>query len=554
VRSLRRSEFRLRGGFRLVSFGVLAIGLALRLSAYSWRPSLSIDEAQLTLNVLRRPFSDLGHQIDFGQGAPLAFLESVKAITSAFGTTEFALRLVPLAAALLSVPLFYNVASQVLERPAVIVASTLFSLSTPLILFATTVKQYSSDVLVALVLYVFGLRALKHPRWTELVAFGVMGAAAVWFSYAAAFVLAGITFVLATSLSLRRERNRAIAMGVVTAVLLVSFGASYVLAATALSHLRHSVEGSLAPKSLSPGEIGTFLRSVAGSFRYLLGIGSVPLGGVDLGDVVAVILAMLCLVGFVSLLRQRTAQAWMLGLPLILAFCAMAAGRYPVWPRLSLFAVPSIVILLANGAARLTEHEGMRIRAAAWSLLGACLAFTLVPGVKAGIRPSEREALRPVMNFLATHERQGQDVYLYHSAQYAFSYYLKCHCFGPRSATRRARTLWPVTAISGPDEWDPALRSVSSRLVIGRRFGGNAQDQIRDLVRIPRRSAVWIVLADLSKKERVLLLGCLDRAGTRTRSFAGADEERAARAYLYVLPHQSSATGSPVSELCVPGR
>jgi hypothetical protein len=138
-----------------------------------------------------------------------------------------------------------------------------------------------------------------------------------------------------------------------------------------------------------------------------------------------------------------------------------------------------------------------------------------------------------VIRSLAERAHDGEGIYLYYSSQYGFRYYVDCHCLGSRSTAERATRLWPFQRTQGTDHWAPALRSLTPRLVIGRRLGLVVQDQIPDLTRIPQRTAVWIVLADMTASERAPFLRCLDRVGALRRTIVGADESRAARAYLY---------------------
>ncbi len=530
--------------FTLVIYALIAMGLGLRCLAYVANPSFSLDEAQLGLNVIERSFGSLLNQLYFNQGAPSAFLETTKAATSLLGTTELALRALPFAAALLAIPLFWRVASELLEaRTSLVIAVALFSASMPLTVFGSTAKQYSSDVLVGLVLSVSGLRALQRKSLRDLGLLSVLGATLVWFSHPAVFTLAGITLALAASTVFDRGARRSLVpLAAATAIWVASFAGSYLTARTTLQHLRHSLENTSGFPVASSGESVTFIRAAAGSFRYLAGIGDFTLGGVEVGKMVAFVFLLLCILGFALRCRRVPAQSLLLAVPPTLALIAIAVGRYPHYPRVSLFAVPALVIFAAEGLGALVRAPGRVSEAIpCWAVACLCLVFTIPPGVKAALDPSGREALRPVMKHLASIEQPGEGLYLYHSLQYAFGYYLQCECFAGGSLAARAAQLWPVRPTHGDGQWDPAVRSVSSKVVIGRRLGGSALAQIPDLARLPRRSAVWVVFGDISQSEQASLLRCLDSLGSRRQSFARADEAVAAHAYLYAFPEGGRA-------------
>src|SRR4051795_3296331 len=94
---------------------VVLFGILLRLSRYIFDDSLYNDETSLSDNVLGRSFSGLLRPLSDSQAAPIAFLFSLKLTSFVFGPGEYALRLVPLLAGLVSMVLFYYLAKRVLD-------------------------------------------------------------------------------------------------------------------------------------------------------------------------------------------------------------------------------------------------------------------------------------------------------------------------------------------------------------------------------------------------------------------------------------------------------
>ena len=78
------------------------MGAVLRLRVYSNGRSLWFDESLLALNILHRSTAGIFRPLDYHQGAPLGFLFLLKLATKIGGGSEFALRAIPLLAALIS--------------------------------------------------------------------------------------------------------------------------------------------------------------------------------------------------------------------------------------------------------------------------------------------------------------------------------------------------------------------------------------------------------------------------------------------------------------------
>src|ERR1700687_1299360 len=155
---------------RLVSFlsrrwfpVLLALGASLRIGLYLQGRSLWADEARGALNILHKEWGELFSPLEFDQISPPGFLLLVKAAERAFGSSEFALRLVPLLFGLASLTLFFRLASRCLRPAAARLACLLFAIAEPLVYYSTELKQYSGDVAVELALWSLANRILGKP-------------------------------------------------------------------------------------------------------------------------------------------------------------------------------------------------------------------------------------------------------------------------------------------------------------------------------------------------------------------------------------------------------
>jgi uncharacterized membrane protein len=177
----------------------MGLGGALRFAQYLANRSLWLDEAFLALNVVQRPFSQLLQPLDDEQVAPIAYLLAEKLAVITPGDNEYALRLFPCLAGIAALLLFYAVAKSCLAPKGLLISLVLFAVSGPLSYYSSEVKQYSSDVTVALLLYFLVLRYVERGELSgrSAVLLGTGGAIAIWFSHPAIFVLAGIGASLA---------------------------------------------------------------------------------------------------------------------------------------------------------------------------------------------------------------------------------------------------------------------------------------------------------------------------------------------------------------------
>jgi hypothetical protein len=506
---------------------VVALGLGLRLAYYLINPAFTTDESLLALNLLHRSYGGLVDKLDFNQAAPLGFLFGQKLGIRVFGTSEYAMRLFPLASSVLATLLFYPVAARFVDRKPALYALGFFALSGTVLAYAATNKQYSVDVGATLALFGVAVLALNRLRWFELMLLTVVGGIAVWFSHPAIFVLAGAVSVLLLQSLFQGNLHRSLKLSIVVVVLLASFATSYLLMRSSLEH----VQASFASDSAARPTTGGGIASDVGTVRSLLGI---PHFGFAVRNALTLLGVCLCFVGFVVLFTRRRKYALLLVAPIPFVLLASAIGRYPVYPRTLLFLVPLLFILVGNGVHFLLESK----RPLAIRLTGGVAFATLL--IALGVAPVNHLRLRDgaepkhAMRYLAANERPGDSLYVFSHFQYDFRYYLECGCFARASLVRRAKKLWPRLPAEGSlEQWSPALRSDPPWLVIGRSAGTIPNDYRPDLAALRGRQRVWILIAATPSGSREALLSMLNDIGRPKLTF-GANND-VASVYLYDL-------------------
>ncbi|MGQ0603982.1 MAG: hypothetical protein ACT4QE_20060, partial [Anaerolineales bacterium] len=225
------------GAPALALWAAVSSGVVFRVAQYAFDRSLWLDESLLTLNILQRSFVQLTQPLDLNQAAPIGFLWLQKLVTIGWGDGEYALRVAPFVAGIAALALFAVVARRMLSPVGAAVAVGLFALSDTLIYYAAEVKQYSTDVLVAVIVLFLGMEMLRMERPTAaaLTFWAAAGAAVIWFSHPAIFMLAGVGSVILLVTLWRRDGSKARRLALVGAVWAVSFGVLYWLILRPLS-------------------------------------------------------------------------------------------------------------------------------------------------------------------------------------------------------------------------------------------------------------------------------------------------------------------------------
>ncbi len=402
-----------------VGWSFVAFGLLLRLRQYTQNLSLSGDEASLARNLADRTFWGLTRPLDYNQGAPIGFLFVEKFCIVLFGQTDLVLRLLPFVSGLLAMVLMYAIARQHFGLPGLF-AVLAFAISGPLILYSSYLKQYSSDVmLVLLLLYLAGRCSSERAQTRDYLLLGIAGIAAIWLSHPSVFVLPGIALVLALGTSSRKNHLALLRSAVLVGMWLISFGTSY---AFSLQHLTaepymqkywHAAFVPLPPWSDPAWFVGTYLSLLSVTFGSTNGM-------------LALSCLLLLVVGAVSLwVRSRGAGLLAIS-PLLMALAASVLQKYPLADRLMLFLVPLVLLLLAEGFGRIyfstARWNGYVAAAIAAAILYVVLWHPALGAYRAFRSPARPWDIRPVMEHVSQNWTSSDVVYVSGGGQASYYY------------------------------------------------------------------------------------------------------------------------------------
>ncbi|MBX7259154.1 MAG: hypothetical protein K1Y02_22520 [Candidatus Hydrogenedentes bacterium] len=475
---------------------VLLVACGLRLAQYLHNKAIWLDEAYLALNILNRSYSGLLERLDYGQGAPFAFLMLERAVVDYLGSSEFALRAVPLLAGLLSVVLLCVLLRRWTAWGGAMFALALFAVSGPCIRYSGEVKQYATDVLVTLVLLlVLSPMAQGRGGIGRGIVAALTGAAAVWCAYPAIFVLAGAATTLTID-SIHRRRYRAFAgWSTVGAVWAASFAAYYLFSL-------HTIGANIVVRSWwtdtfmpfpprSFVDVNWFVRAFFDYFNDPLGMTAAGVG------------AILFVLGVGPFFRRAPVLGALLLTPLAFALLASGLQRYPFTTRFLLFTVPLTLPFIAEGFERIRAQTRSPLIPAC--IVAVALMQPSITAARSVLRPEASEGIRPTYEYLKNRIETGDTVYVYHWAIFPLQYYEK------------------------------KAGNLQGTKVLGESRRADWSYYVQDIASLRGKSRVWFVFetshAHLSGQERQFFTTYLDTVGKRLDAF----ESTQSSAYLYDL-------------------
>jgi hypothetical protein len=497
-----------------VVWGLAVLGIALRLSQYAFDRSLFLDEVFVATNIIQRSIGELRTTLEFDQRAPVGFLVAVKVTTLAFGTSDLALRLVPLASGIAGVLLFAALARRVAGPVGSAVAMLLFALSPTMIFFSSDLKQYSTDAAATLAILLLAWQPQPGRRDSRrMLAIAVVGAVCIWLSFTSVFVLAAVG--LACGIPLLAERR-----------------------------FRELGGWSIAASLWAVSAVGVYFVQIRNldpdpSWKGLWGADFLPIPPRSIHDVLWVPRKVIHLVtspvgisfggaaatafiaGAVSLFARNRRQAAVLLAPIAVAMLVSATKAYPFAGRAIVFLAPIVLLVAAVGVEAIHRQSTGTARLAAWLVL---LFVAFQPLEALGGHVARRrmytntsfydykfEETKPVMQYIRQRWQPGDVVYLYSDARVSFSYY--ADQFGLDGC--------------------PTIRGIQSALM------NPTWDQVEhDLAQLRGRKRVWVYFTHVWQlngvDDRKLYLYYLDRWGQRLDAYEPPPGQDA-WAYLYDL-------------------
>ncbi len=416
------------GNFKVWAIVLLFIGVLVRLQPYCYNRALEHDEAFVSNNIIQKNFTELTGVLDNAQAAPIPFLWIEKLSTNLLGDSELALRLFPLICGLLSIFLFYKLANKILKGPYLLLALGFFVFCSQHIHYTNDVKQYSGDVLIAIVILLLSIDLFASKiDDRSFIRYGVGGAICVWFSQPSIFVLAGsfIALLIHFWSTDKKEFIKKLDLAGMT------WGVSFLI--YYFFFLRHSVGVDQLQNFHQPYYMPLQfwqLESLQWYQKSFFDLFSNPVG-IHFKFVGGVVFLLGVYRGVMNFWRPSTDNRniiLLLLLPVMIAFGASALQKYSTIPRLMLFTIPMLIIIVVIGLkqindviARVTKNQYASFIS---PILGCVLLLqSFLNTIHKTAAPRQIEEIKSSFEFLDKNKQPGDVLYVYPFAISQFDFY-----------------------------------------------------------------------------------------------------------------------------------
>ena len=419
---------------------IISAGIFFRLFHYFNNRSLWIDEAYLSISLIKMGFVELATPpLEYQQKAPIGFLWAVRSMVLLFGKKEMALRLIPLLCGLAALFVFLPVARYFLKPVGVVVAFGIICFAPPLVYHAVEIKQYGSEMLATVLCLYLYIRYEGKMQLGSLLSWGFWGALILWFSYSAIFILAGMAFGVCLYYLWNKEWKKLFSSVIPFSMWLISFAINFFLFTfkhadsewlTTWFRLR---EGFMPFPFHSLADVKWLFQAF---YRFL----DFPLGmlwNFDLAvtssatNLIKLVMALFTLfiwgLGMVAFFREDKKIFWVLTFPLLLTLVASGLQLYPFYERLLVFLAPIVILFIAKGCV-LVNHLFRAKRLMVYLLPVLLLIWPVYSSAKQVMMPhlfggkknaSEREALF----YIKDRYKEGDVVYIYWNFLHTYLYY-----------------------------------------------------------------------------------------------------------------------------------
>ncbi|MBI5739146.1 MAG: hypothetical protein HZA16_00360 [Nitrospirae bacterium] len=404
---------------------IIFLGSALRLVRYLHNPSLWFDESRNAMGIISRSLSDLVPPApDQTLSIPLGFYMLEKLAIQILGYGEYALKLFPLFFGIISLFLFYKVSKQYIRPKAVPVALGLFAVLDPLVELSSTLKPYTGDAAIALLLYAVSYAKEKNLNAFRSVLLGALGAAAVLFSHPAVFVLAGIGTTLSMSYLIKKEWSKMKGLSITLLMWGAGFLVVYIIFTKPLLYnftitndsifwMKQKAFMPFPPMSMS--DIQWFIDLPLRIFSFPVGMTFTGLA------------ALTFIAGCAAVYSGNRERFFLLISPFILTLLASSLHKFVFSQATILFLVPSIILFIAEGTGYIREKTGNGSNIIGIALVCLIFIHPLAWSTYHAVKPNSREEIKPVLAHIKKNWQEGDVLYVYYMSQFAFEYYSKYH-------------------------------------------------------------------------------------------------------------------------------
>lgn len=399
---------------------VILVGIMLRLAYWFHNRDLIIDESNIARNLFERDYGKLTTRLDYEQYAPVLFLWIEKTFTILFGFSEQSLRAYPMLCSIASLFVFLAVLKEFVSIRAIWFPLLYLATAHFFARYASEVKQYSPDVLIALILIWLALKndILTKKTSAFFLTWLISGSIAIWASMPSVFILSGVgTYYLVVCI--RAGRVMKALPFVLAGILCIAQFAGYYFAVLKQDAHSDYLQNFHEPYFLifsghkehwkhNYYVIADVIKTATGIWKF----------GIMLNYA-------LLAIGIVSIARKFPVKSLLILIPLAVTIAAAFLREFSLIPRVVLFMMPLFILLIGVG---LDTVFSFRVKILNAVMVIACLyAVYLHQDLRRIPDPFYSEQIRWGMKLMQDNHIEHKKLHVSHGSYPAYLYYTTIH-------------------------------------------------------------------------------------------------------------------------------
>lgn len=382
---------------------------------FIYNRSLWIDEAMLSTNIICKSYLELLKPLDMNQVAPVGFLIIEKTFINIFGEYDWALRIFPLMSYFLSIYFLYRLCILVFDSKILAITTTaIFSLNVLLIYFSSEVKQYSSDVLISVLIFYSTFYFNKERSQKALLLLTIIGIVGIWISNICIVILFTSSLFLIYKRNIKQDKydNSIIIPIAAWAMFFLFYYFLFINHHPLKSYMLDywSNCGAFLPNNLFSPEFYNFIYFKLGLiFNYMFRFRTYWF----LGFIVF-------LIGLISSLMERN-KIVLLIFPLFIHLGLSALKLYPFDTRLILYQIPLFIVFFVKGMFLIYNLFCKKIFHVPIYLILAPSLLNIYSVKKQ--TPYQRQEIKKSLEFINSKIKVGESIYVYQQSVMPFKFY-----------------------------------------------------------------------------------------------------------------------------------
>jgi hypothetical protein len=401
---------------------IILSGITLSLIQFFSGRSILRDEAVLALSIINRSSLELFNPLDDKQVASMIFLQMEKLFSILLPHTDLGLRLFPLLCFFLALYFFYRLLTLLFSNTRTIIfALSIFVFNAFILRYATEVKQYMCDVLAISAIFYFLVKNYRNEK-SKFIVLGLAGVISIFLTSVAPIILFSAGFyLLLTQFSGGKNNLKLVILQV------VPWGIAFTFYYFLFIHNNENIANQVKSFSRVDGfvSINPFSTEFYHYLRLLINFDYkkvLPFGTISL-----VVLGVFIVAGIIALSKQKRFDLLFLTLlPVIMHLILSELKIYPIKPRLILYHVPLLIIIISFGYNQLMKLTSKNSKSAVYKGIKWVLPILLIFSMfMFNEFPWKGPEIKRSIEFIQERIKPNEKLFIHAAARKSFYYYKK---------------------------------------------------------------------------------------------------------------------------------